>query len=59
MEVILKMGQEEFSISRNIDNPDTDNVMYALEMLIEQASLDKAKVEEYVLAWAEEIKSKK
>ena len=53
------MGQEEFSISRNIDNPDTDNVMYALEMLIEQASLDKAKVEEYVLAWAEEIKSKK
>lgn len=58
MEIILKIGQEEYSISREIDNPDTDNVMYAIESLVKMAPLDKHLVDEYILAWAEEIQNR-
>ena len=60
MEIILKIGQEEYSISRDIDNPDTDNVMYAIESLVNMVpGLDTTVVEEYILGWAEEIQNKK
>ncbi len=58
MEIILKLGQEEYAISRELASTDTDNVMYAIESLINSVPLDKHVVEEYVLAWAEEIKNK-
>lgn len=54
------MGDKQHYISRGIDNPDTDNVMYAIESLVKCIpELDQSKVEEYILAWAEEIQNKK
>ena len=58
MEIILKIGQEEYSISREIDTPDTDNIMYAIESLVNMLPLDRNLVDEYILAWAEEIQNK-
>ena len=58
MEVILRTKEQECIISREIETPDTDNVMYAIELLINKAELDRSTVEEYILAWAEEIKIK-
>ena len=59
MELILKIKQEEYKVSRELDNPDTDNVMYAIESLVNMLPLEKELVEQYILAWAEEIQSKK
>lgn len=58
MDIILRMNNEEYSVSKNIDNPHTENVMYAIECLIKKAPLDKEVVEEYIRAWAEEIDKK-
>lgn len=58
MEVILRTKEQECIIYREIETPDTDNVMYAIELLINKAELDRSTVEDYILAWAEEIKIK-
>ena len=55
MELTLKIKDKEYSISRQLDDPDTENIMFALESLVNQVPLDKSVVEEYILAWAEEI----
>ncbi len=55
MELTLKIKDKEYSISRELDNPDTDNIMFAVESLVNQVPLDRHMVEEYILAWAEEI----
>jgi hypothetical protein len=59
MELILKINEEEYKVSRELDNPDTDNVMYAIESLVNMVPLEKELVEQYIVAWAEEIQSKK
>ena len=59
MEIILKIKDKTYLVSKNISEPDTDNVMYGIESLITSVpELDKKVIEEYVLAWAEEIKNK-
>lgn len=58
MEIILKIDDKEYSVSREIVNPDTDNVMFAIESLVNMLPLEKELVEQYILGWAEEIKSK-
>jgi hypothetical protein len=59
MEIILKIKDKTYLVSKNIGEPDTDNVMYGIESLITSVpELDKKVIEEYVLAWAEEIKNK-
>jgi len=60
MEIILKIQGEEYSVSREIDNPDADNVMFAIESLVSKVpGLDNDAIEEYVIAWAEEIQNKR
>lgn len=60
MEIILRIGQDELAISMEIDNPDTENIMYAMESLLDRVpGLEVDTVEEYILAWADEIKNKK
>jgi hypothetical protein len=60
MEIILKIQSEEYSISREIDNPDADNVMFAIESLVSKVpGLDNDAIEEYIIAWAEEIQNKR
>lgn len=57
MEIILRINQEEYSVSRDIDNPDTDNVMFAIESLIKQVPLDKEILKQYLVEWVEEMKN--
>ena len=60
MEIILKIHEKEYSVSREIDNPDADNVMFAIESLVSKVpGLDNDAIEEYVIAWAEEIQNKR
>lgn len=60
MELILKIQGEEYSVSREIDNPDTDNVMFAIESLVSKVpGIDTDAIEEYVIGWAEEIQNKR
>jgi hypothetical protein len=52
---IIKSGKEyEYSIPA--PDPDTDQVMFALEKIIGIMELPQAEVDNYIIAWAEEIK---
>lgn len=55
---IIKSGQE-YEASIPEPNPDTDQVMYMLEKLTRIMELPEDEVEEYVIAWAEEIQGKR
>ena len=60
MKLILKIKDKEYSISRELDNPDADNIMFAIESLVNQIpEIDTNTVEEYILGWAEEIQNKR
>ena len=60
MKLTLKIKDKEYSISRDLDNPDADNIMFAIESLVNQIpELDTNAVEEYILGWAEEIQNSK
>jgi hypothetical protein len=52
---IIKSGKE-YELSIPAPDPDTEQVMYLLEKLIDVMELPKNEVDEYILAWAEEIK---
>ena len=58
MEISLKIKDKEIIVSKKIDDPDTEQIMFAIECLVKQAGLDKDIVEEYIVAWAEEIQKK-
>jgi hypothetical protein len=55
---IIKSGKE-YEASIPIADPDTDQVMYMLEKLVKLMELPEDEVEEYVIAWAEEIQNKR
>lgn len=60
MELILKIDDKEYSVSREVDNPDADNVMFAIESLVNKVpGIDTDAIEEYVIGWAEEIQNKR
>jgi len=54
---IIKSGKE-FEASIPAPDPDTEQVMYLLEKIINIMDLPQNEVNEYILAWAEEIKIK-
>jgi hypothetical protein len=54
---VIKSGKE-YELSIPVPDPDTEQVMYLLERLINILELPKNEVDEYVLAWAEEIQNK-
>lgn len=52
---IIKSGKE-YEASIPEPDPDTAQVMYMLEKMTKIMELPKDEVDEYILAWAEEIK---
>lgn len=55
MEIIIKFAESSFTVSVPIENPDVEQVMFALEKMTEKLPFSKEDIEEYILAWAEEI----
>jgi len=55
---IIKSGKE-YETSIPEPDPDTDQVMYMLEKVVKLMELPEDEVEEYVIAWAEEIQNKR
>ncbi len=52
---IIKSGKE-YEASITEPDPDTAQVMYMLEKMTKIMELPKDEVDDYILAWAEEIK---
>jgi hypothetical protein len=52
---VIKSGKE-YEASIPAPDPDTEQVMYLLERMINMMELPETEVNEYILAWAEEIK---
>jgi hypothetical protein len=55
---IIKSGKE-YETSVPLPDPDTDQVMYLFEKMTRIMELPEYEVEEYILAWSEEIKIKR
>jgi hypothetical protein len=55
---IIKSGKE-YETSLSNPDPDTNDVMYLLEKMTRIMELPTYEVEEYILAWSEEIKIKR
>jgi hypothetical protein len=52
---VIKSGKE-YEASIPAPDTDTEQVMYLLERMINMMELPETEVNEYILAWAEEIK---
>jgi hypothetical protein len=52
---IIKSGKE-YELSIPAPDPDTEQVMYMLEKMTKVLKLPEDEVNNYILAWAEEIK---
>jgi hypothetical protein len=52
---IIKSGKE-YEASIPAPDPDTEQVMYMLEKMTKIMELPEKEVNEYILAWADEIK---
>jgi hypothetical protein len=55
---IIKSGKE-YEASIPTSDPDTDQVMYMLEKMTKIMELPEEEVNDYVIAWSEEIKTNK
>ena len=51
---IIKSGKE-FELSIPAPDPDTEQVMFGIEKIIRMMDLPEKEVNEYILAWADEI----
>jgi len=52
---VIKSGKE-YEASIPAPDPDTEQVMFLLEKIIDMMELPEKEVNEYILAWADEIK---
>jgi hypothetical protein len=52
---VIKSGKE-YEASIPAPDPDTDQVMYLVEKIVTMMDLPKEEVDNYIIAWAEEIK---
>ena len=59
MTIIVDIPSNIYTVSVPVDNPDTEQLMCAIEMAVRQADFPEVEMEEYILDWAAEIKIKR
>lgn len=52
---VIKSGKE-YEASIPAPDPDTEQAMYLFEKIIKTMDMPQHEIDEYILAWAEEIK---
>jgi hypothetical protein len=57
MKITVTIDDQEHSISTPVEYPGTREFMYTIEKLIQVLEYPDDEVEDYILEWAEEIKT--
>jgi hypothetical protein len=57
MRIVVIADDKEYSIDTPIEYPGTKEFMYTVEKLIQVLEYPDDEIEDYILEWAEEIKS--
>jgi hypothetical protein len=59
MTITVEIAQGTYTVDVPIENPDVEQFMYAMETAVKQSGYSESETEEYILAWASEIKTKR
>mgnify|MGYP006292395099 CR=1 FL=1 len=57
MKIVVIIEDMEYVHQAPVQFPDTEQMMYAIESIIGKLEYPESEVEDYILEWAEEIKS--
>lgn len=57
MRIVVTIDEQEYIIDTPVEYPGTREFMYTVEKLIQALEYPDDEVEDYILEWAEEIKS--
>jgi hypothetical protein len=59
MTITVEIGQGTYTVDVPVENPDVEQFMYAIETAVKQSGYSETEIEDYILAWAREIKTKR
>ena len=59
MTIIVELPQEIYTVKIPVGDPDVEQFMHAIETAIIRSGFSERGIEDYILEWATEIKSKR
>jgi hypothetical protein len=59
MTITVEIAQGTYTVDVPVENPDVEQFMYAMETAVKQSGYSESETEDYILAWASEIKTKR
>lgn len=59
MTIIVDIPNEIYTVKVPVENPDVEQFMYAIETAVIRSGYSERGIEDYILEWASEIKTKR
>jgi hypothetical protein len=59
MTITVEITQVSYAVDVPVENPDVEQFMHAIEIAVNQSGYSESEIEDYILAWASEIKTKR
>jgi hypothetical protein len=59
MKIIITIEDEKYEHKVSVDFPDAEQFMHAIEQVINKVGYPEKDIEDYIVAWADEIKNTK
>jgi hypothetical protein len=59
MKIVVTIEDEKYEYKVPVDFPDAEQFMHAIEQVINKVGYPEKDIEDYIVAWADEIKNTK
>jgi hypothetical protein len=59
MTITVEIAQEPYIVDVPVEDPDVEQFMYAIETAVIRSGYSERGIEDYILEWASEIKTKR
>ena len=59
MKIVITIEDEKYEHSTPVNFPDAEQFMHAIEQVINKVGYPEKDIEDYIVAWADEIKNSK
>jgi hypothetical protein len=59
MTIIVEIPKEIYTVKIPVEDPDVEQFMYAIETAVIRSGYSERGIEDYILEWASEIKTKR
>ena len=59
MKIVITIEEDKYEYSASVDFPDAKQFMHAIEQVINKVGYPEKDIEDYIVAWANEIKDNK